>query len=502
MRENTNKAIVVNSIILYSRLLITSICGLFSTRFALQALGVNDYGIFSVVGSVISFIAIINTIMVSTSNRFLSVAIGKGDVSDINQQFNVNLLIHIFIALGILLIAFPLGDWYILNFVNYEGSLDNVIKVFNITIIGSVISFVGVPYNGLLMARERFWVFCLPDIIFGIIRVFITYLLLFYFEDKLYVYTVANTLMAAAPTFIFILYCHHVFADLVKMRIVKDKAKYKSIFGFSIWVGYGALASVGKAQGAALIVNAFFNTAMNTALGLANAVNHLMLTFSQNISKSISPQITKSYSAGNLERSTYLACQSSKFSFLFMLIVSTPFLITPQSIFELWLGDVPDYVVTFTLLMIIDALIGTLNAGIPELVFATGKIKWYQIITNTIFLTSVVAAYFVLRAGAPAYALIITYIVFSMIVLVIRQIVLNKLTKIDNWVIIKKSYIPSLIVTSFYVPFILFHPLWHPIVLNLFAITYLLLLVFFIGLSGTERQKLIKLTTSFVKSRL
>ena len=490
MQENTSKAVVINSLVLYGRLIVVSLCGLFATRFALQALGVRDFGIFAVVGSLISFITIINSVMVATSNRFLSVAVGKGDIPSINRQFNINLFIHIVIAIVILLLSFPVGNWYILNYVNYEGNINNIVNVFDITILGTVFSVVGVPYNGLLMAKERFWVFCLPDMICNIIKVGLCYLLIYYFDSKLYVYTVSITLLAALPTFFYVFYCIHSWSDLVKIKWIKDKKDYKAVLSFSLWVGYGAIAHVAKAQGAALIVNAFFNTVMNAALGLANTINHLVILFSQNVAKSISPQITKSYAAGDFEKSTSLACLSSKVSFLFMLIVSSPFLLTPQYVLEIWLGKVPDYAVIFSVLMIIDALVGSLNAGIPELVFATGRIKWYQIITNTLFLLSVAVAFFVLKSGAPAYALIVTYIIFSIIVLIVRQIVLNKLTSINNWLIIKKSYIPSLLVLVLYLPLTFFHPSLHPLLLNLLSIFYLLFLVLIFGFNNAERMKM------------
>ena len=491
MKENTNEAIAINTVILYFRLGITAICGLLTARFALQALGVNDFGIFSVVGSVISFVAIINTIMVATSNRFIAVAIGRGDIADINEQFNVNLVIHLVIAVFVAVVAIPVGDWYIYHYVNYEGSIDAVVRVFNITIWGSVVSFIGVPYNGLLMAKERFLVFCSVDVVVHLIKVLISYLLIYHFVDKLLVYTWTNTILAILPTIVYFSFCTIVFSEIVRFKLVCDRSKYRSVLGFSVWVGYGAVASVAKSQGSALIVNAFFNTAMNTALGLANTVNHMLINFSTNVSKSISPQITKNYAAGNKDRATELTCMSSKVAFMFMLLVSSPFLITPDFIYGLWLGEVPDYVELFTMLMIVDALVGTLNAGVPELVFATGNIKWYQIIVNSIFLLSVVVGYFVLKAGAPAFYIIVTYIVFSVVVLVIRQVVLHKVTKINNWLIIKKSYIPSIIVAACYIPFVLFHPDWNPIVLNIISVIYLGVLIYSIGLSKSERNYLL-----------
>lgn len=502
MQENTNKAIAINTIISYGRLVVTAVCGLLTTRFALAALGVDDFGLFSVVGSIITFISVINIIMLSTSNRFIAVAIGKGDVVEINQQFNINLVIHAGIALLILIAAIPVGSWYIHHFVNYGGDIANVIWVYNVTIIGSVIAILGVPYNGLLIAKERFLVFCLTDIICSLIKLGTAYALLYFFSNKLYVYALMLTILSAAPTLVYWVYCSRIFPELVKIKPVKDKSKYKAVFGFSVWVGYGAIATIGKTQGAALLVNAFFNTLMNTALGIANSVNSILLMFANNVTRAISPQITKNYAAGNTERSEGLVCLASRVSFLFMLLVSSPFILAPNLIFKLWLGSVPDYVIVFTQLLIIDALIGSLNAGIPDMIFATGKIKWYQLIVNTLFLLSVLAAYFVLKAGTPAYFLIITYIVFSIIVLVVRQIVLNKVVHFNNRRLLKESYLPSLIVLLLFIPFFFVKDFFSEWLRISVGFVYLSLIVYMVGLKSSERTFILSYLKRFINKRI
>lgn len=487
MQENTNRAIFINSIILYVRLFITAISGLLITRFALQALGVDDFGVFSVVGSVISFIAVINTIMLGTSNRFIATAIGKNDEKLINDTFNVNLSIHVVIALITLFFAIPVGEWYIIHFINYDGNIDNVLLVYKITIIGSVISFVGVPYNGLLLAKERFIVFSATDVISHIVKLVISYLLISHFETKLLVYALTICVTTAFPTVVFWIYCTKCFPKYVQIRRVKNSGLYREVFGFSIWVGYGAIASVGKSQGAAVIVNMFFNTVMNTALGIANSVNSILLMFANNVTKSISPQIVKSFSSGDYQRSEDLVIMASRISFMIMLLVSSPFLIAPELLFNLWLGSVPPHVVIFTVLIIIDALVGTFNAGIPDLIFATGKIRNYQLILNTIFLLSVIAAYYVLKAGAAAYYLLVTYIVFSILALIVRQIVLNKLVKFNNLRLFKESYLPCVIVLALFSPYAYFKIINNEFLSIVAGVLYLCVLIYFIGMTNKER---------------
>ncbi len=491
MKENTPQAILLNSIILYVRLIVTAICGLFTTRFALQALGSDDFGLFAVVGGIISFIAILNTIMLSTSNRFIATAIGKNNPELINKTFNVNLIIHIAIAIITIVVLGPLGRLYILHYINYDGNIDNVLMVYYISLICSAFSFIGVPYNGLLLAKERFIVFCSADIIGAVLRMVVSFLLIYYFSDKLFIYALILGFTTGAPTILFYLYCHKIFPVYTKFRWITEKKIYKEIFSFSVWVGYGALATVGKTQGAALIINRFFNTLMNTAYGIANTVNGILLTFAHNVTKSIAPQITKSYAAGDINKSENLVVLSSKIAYFLMLLVSSPFIVAPEFIFTIWLGEVPQYVVIFTHLIIIDALIGSLNAGIPEMIFASGKIKSYQLIVNTIFIISIAAGYFTLLLGYPAYFIQIVYIAFSVIVLIVRQIILNKVVGFNNRKLLVESYVPSFIVTALFIIILILKDYVNPIMMICIALIYVSTLIFFVGFNKGERKTLI-----------
>ena len=273
MRENTNKAIALNSLVLYLRMAITAILGLITTRLSLQVLDVNDFGLFAVVGSIITFISIFNTIMLSTCNRFLAVAIGKGNLTEINKVFNVNRAIFAGCAVFLLLVAFPIGYYYVENHINYDGPIENAILVFILSVIGSVISTLSIPYNGLLIAKERFVLFSVVDVILHIIRLLVVYLLVHHFTHKLLVYSILQAVIIALPTFFYSLYCKRSFKSITEWRFVKEKHYYTRMFSFSGWVAVGAIVTVARQQAAAFLINAFFNTIMNTALGIANSIN-------------------------------------------------------------------------------------------------------------------------------------------------------------------------------------------------------------------------------------
>lgn len=492
IQENTNKAIAKNTAVLYAKLIITAVCGFLTTRFALQALGVVDFGLFSILGSIISFVAILNTIMVSTTNRYIAVALGKGDIQQANAQFNVCLMFHLVIALITALVAFPLGSWYIHNALNYDGDISNALYVYKITVAASIFSFFAVPFSGLLSAKENFWTYCLPSIIGSFVKLGVSILIAYFFTHKLFIYATVIALYAIYPPLHYMYYCRKHYKEIVAFRFVCDNNLYKEISAFSGWVSYGAVAYIGKAQGAAILVNLFFNTVMNTALGVANSINSIVGEISRSTCQTIDPQITKSYASGNRDRTDFLLVLSTKVTFLVMFLISTPFLVDCDWVLSLWLGKVPDFAVIFTVLLIIDNLVDSMNAGVKSLIFASGKIMLFQIVPSTLKLISIIVAYFVLKAGAPAYSLILVYIAFSLIIVIANQLILKRTVNFDNVLLFKGSYIPSSIIVLLSLPVFLFNPVHNHLLWEMISMIYVSTLVLFIGLSKNERAHLVQ----------
>lgn len=499
MEENTNKAIAVNSLILYVKMGVSIICGLLITRLSLKLLGVTDFGLFSLLGGIISFIGIINTIQVSTSNRFIAVAIGRGDKAEINAQFNVNLFFHVAIAIITALFAYPIGVWYVSHFVNYDGEISNAIIVYVLTVTASIFSFIGVPYNGLLMAKEKFIVFCLVDVLSHILKLGFIALLFYFGNNKLLWYTIGIAFFSCFHVPFFYWYCKRKWPEIVKFRIVREKKSYKDVLSFSGWVAYGAIATVTKTQGAAIVINLFFTTAMNTAVGLANAINSYILQFAHNVTQPIAPQITKSFSVGDKTRTSSLLILSTKFSYLLMFLISVPFLINTEWLMSLWLGEVPPFATLFVKLMIVDGLISSFNSGLSSVIFASGNIRFYQLSVNTLRVLAVVVGYFILRAGAPPYALFIVYIIFSVLIVFVIQYVLNRIVGFDNSILWKKSYLPSLLITALFLPFLVIPFKLSPLPIIVLGITYAALLEYFIGFTQNERKKIISFVINHEK---
>ena len=289
----------------------------------------------------------------------------------------------------------------------------------------------------------------------SVVKLIATYILIDHFEFKLLIYTIMMAVLTAYPTIVLYLYCRAKFADITRFLFVKDKAMYYAVFNFSIGIAYGAVATIAKSQGTALIINAFFTTVMNSAYAVANSINSILMTFAYNIQKSISPQIVKSYAMGDKERYTYLVCLSSRITYLIMFFISIPFMLIPESVFGLWLADTPDETIIFTRLLILDVLIISINAGISDIVFATGKIKLYQFATHSLFFVSIVIGYLALKNGMPIISLFYSYIIFSLIIFIIRPLILIRLIKFDLKRLFKESYIQIFLCTMLFSPFIL-----------------------------------------------
>ena len=257
-------------------------------------------------------------------------------------------------------------------------------------------------------------------------------------------------------------------------------------------MAYGAVTTVARQQGAALIINTFFNTIMNAALGIANTVNTYVSMFAQSLTQPMQPQITKSFAAGNHARTDELLVMSTKYSFMLMLLVGTPFFIGGDWILQLWLGEVPPYAPSFVTLMIIDNLVVSFNSGLSPVIFADGRIALYQILINTLRLLSLVAAFIVLKMGMSPTSLFYCYIVFSVIIVLATQYCMHKTLNYDMSKVYKESYMPSIVSLVMFLPFLFLPEILHPSVNIILTLIYLLFLDYFIVLNKKERNYITK----------
>lgn len=499
-----NSKIFKNSGILYLKLVITSLLSLFTTRIVLNSLGISDFGLYSVVGGIVIMVNILNTSLVSTTFRYIAFELGGGNLRSINKVFNTSLVLHIILVVFLILLAETVGRYYIYNKLNIPSErIGDAMLVFHFSVLAIAFSIVSIPFQALITAQEKFSVLAIIEIVSGLLKLIIAVILLYYVGNRLRLYAILMAAIMAIPAILYLFYCYKKYKSIILWNFQRDKSKYKEMLGFSGWILLGATASIGQVQGAALIVNLFFGTILNASFGLASAINGIVLVFARNLGQAAIPQITKSYSSGNTDRTMQLVCYVSKYSFFLMLLPALLILLETDFILKLWLKNVPEHTSLFCQLMVINALISCLGAGIPAAVQATGKIKYFQLIGSSISLLSLPIAFFLFKYEYPPYSILVVYIISALVIVVVQQILLKKLINFDVKTFMKIAYLKILYVIVLIAPLFFIHNLYPEsttarfLLLSSVSVMWLFITVYIVGINKNERELIVSTISNF-----
>lgn len=494
MNQIENQRLVKNTIIIYGRLILTSIIGLFGSRIIINSLGLQDYGLYNVVGGIVAMMSFLNTVMISTTYRFIAVEMGKKTVSGVNKVFNMSLMIHFCMIFLIILATETIGVYYVQHhLVVANHKLPDALFVLRFSTYTAVLSIISIPYQGLLTATEDFKIQAIIDIVKSVLAFVLAVVIAYYLGNRLRMYTILVAVVGCIPTLLYYLFCKKKYPDIVKWHFQKEVKDYKEMVSFSGWTMFGAAASMGQTTGANLIINSFFGTLTNAAFGIASQVNGIVLTFSNSLGRAALPQITKNFSGDNQDRAFNLTVYVSKFTFYLMLLVALPMLLETQFLLTLWLGKIPPYTVVFCQLLLGYAIINSLNSGLPTLIQATGKIKYFQICISTISLLSLPAAFLLFSLGYPPPTIIVLTMVALLVNLVVAQVLLVKIINFDTKTFLLKCYLPVLYVSLFVIPFFLIRD-YFPfgflrfICLSIGALITLLGAIFFVGIEKQQQS--------------
>ena len=439
---NENKKIAFNSVILFVRLCIVSVISLISARFVLQALGASDYGLYNVVGGIVALLNVVNTAMVTTSYRYIAFELGKGEKGNPNKVFNSSLAIHVVFGLLILLVGLPVGEWYVSNFLNVPAeSISDAHFVLRVSVFTTMVSTMLVPYQGLLVAFEKFYVSAVIDILTQFLKLAAIFALVYYVGNRLRMYSLIMMGYVLVSSALFLIYSYRHHRATCSLRVNTDIKLYKEMFSFTGWILFGACSSVGKTQGSAMIINYFFGTVVNAAFAVANQVENFILMFSRMLNQSAVPQITKNFSGGNKDRSVKLASYISKYTYILMTLIAFPVVMEMDFILTIWLKEVPEGSTEFCQLMILGGLIGCMGEGIPALTQASGKIKYFQLIMSSISLMGLPIAFVLYKyTTVPPYTILVVYLGISLLCAGIRLILLKRILNINIRYFITTSY--------------------------------------------------------------
>ena len=347
LTESNNKRIAKNTIILYFRMIITMTVSLYTSRIVLKALGVEDYGIYNVVGGVISMFSILSGSLSAAISRFLTFEIGKRNFERVKIIFSTSINIQIILAFLIIILAEIIGVWFLNNkMVIPEGRLVAANWVLQCSIITFAINLISVPYNAIIVAYERMKAFAYVSIIEVILKLLIVYILLISRLDKLILYAILLLCISIIIRFIYGIYCKIHFKES-NYSFVFDKELMRSMTGFAGWNFFGAGSHLLMTQGVNMLMNVFFGVAVNAARGIAVQVDGSVMSFVSNFTTALNPQITKSYASEEKGYMFSLMCAGAKYSFFLLLILSLPILFQTETILYIWLGQVPEYACNF-----------------------------------------------------------------------------------------------------------------------------------------------------------
>lgn len=442
-----NKKIALNSAIIFVRLIISTIVGVYSSRIVIDALGASDYGLYNVVGGIVSMLNVVNAAMLSTTYRYLAFEIGKKEEGYPNKVFNISLYIHFFFAVTLIVFGLVLGLWYIDNYLNVEvGRICDAKFVFIVSLFTTSFSTLFIPYQGLQVAYEKFAVNAIIDIVSILLR--LGALLLFvYYGNRIRTYSLIMMGHTVVASLMYYAYCNKNYREVIKLRFYRDYILIKQMLNYAFWTMIGALANIGKNQGSAILINFFYGTIVNAAFAIGNQVEGFILMFSRSLNSAAIPQITKNYSGGNQSRSTTLACYISKYTFFLMAMVAFPVLLEMDFLLGLWLKDIPAGTTVFCKLIVLGGLLDCLGAGIPALVNATGRIRNYQVVVQTFLLLGLPISFVLFKLGFNEYTISVVYCIIIFLSAFIKLFLLKRIYSFDVKSFIKISYIRILVVS-------------------------------------------------------
>lgn len=503
--SENNKRIAKNTLLLYFRTLLIMAITLYTSRVILNALGVEDYGIYNVVGGVVAMFSLISGSLSNAISRFITFELGRGDIKKLNTIFSTSVNIQIGISVIVLLLGVLIGDWFLNAKMNIP--LDRMIAanwVLYCSLLMFCINLISLPYNACIIAHERMAAFAYVSILDATLRLLVCYLITVSPFDKLISYAVLLVIVALIVRMVYGIYCNRHFEEC-HYRFVYDRSLLKQMGSFAGWQFLTNCCWMFNTQGVNILINLFFGVTLNAARGVATQVDSAIQQFVNNFMTAVNPQITKDYASGQIKEMFLLVCRGAKFSYFLLLLFAVPVIFEADYILKLWLKNVPEYAVVFLRLTIIGSMVNMLGGTGLTACMATGKIKRYSI-----WISSVGVLVFPLTWIAFKYGLSVesTYIIFIIVYIgvnIVRLYIMKGLLHFPPMLFVREVIFKIGIVTFIIIPL--------PAIVNyLFTESFVRLIltitvssvascvtIFYVGLSSLERKSVVARIETAIK---
>lgn len=380
-KHSSNKRIAVNTLMLYGRMIFLTLINIYTVRVTLECLGDMDYGIYEAIASFIGALSFLNGTMTSATQRFLSYHLGKGDHAGYSHVFSMFIVCFLAFAALMIIVGELFGHLMVYDVLNIPSDrLDAALWVYRFTIISLAFNFLSIPFTAQIVANEKMGAFAYFSIADGLMKLIIVILLLHIGFDRLVLYAGLLALQTILIVAIYFIYCRIKFS-FCRFKFRSDRMLLKELGAYTGWNLFGSISGMLVVQGQGVLLNIFFGPLVNTAKGVANRIYNVIISFAVNMFMAFSPQIVKSYASGEHARMHWLAMQSSRFSFLLLLILTFPLIMSMEPILNIWLGKalVTPLMIRFSQLMMIYSLVQALEPPITQMIRATGNIKEYQL---------------------------------------------------------------------------------------------------------------------------
>lgn len=493
--DDNKKRIAKNTLFLYLRSLLSLIVGLYTSRVVLNTLGVEDYGIYGLVGGCVAMFTFLNSSMAGATSRFLTFELGREDFERLRNTFSSSIIVHLLLGIVIALLSETIGMWFLLNkLVIPEGRMLAAQIVLHTSVAGILVSICIVPLSGCIVAHEHFNIYAYLELLNSFLKLGIVYLLTVAPFDRLVFYTFLQLGVTTLITFINLFYCLKHFPE-THFRFVYDKPILKSLLSFSGWDLFGNMSVTARDQGMNFIINMFFGVVYNAAASVALTVQGAIMSFCSNIIAAFRPQVVKQYSVGNYESSISLLYSSAKLSSLLLAIISVPFFFEMDTIMVWWLKNPPQYASLFCRILLIAAYFSNVMHNLDVGIHATGCMRQMSVYTGFCFFAHLPLLWISYRLGLPVETNYFIMIIIYWFASGIKALLLRKfIPPFSIRSLFTKAYIPVLAVIAvtsasvFFLSHLVENQLLHFITVFVVAITAGCLSATYIALNTGQRR--------------
>lgn len=502
--SSNNKRIARNTIMLYIRMILLMVVSILTAGVALRVLGEVDYGINNVVGGIIVAFGWISNMVSSAMGRYFAVEMGRGDDKKLNQYFCLSILCYALIVIIVLVLAETVGLWFLNNKMTIPAERMYAAHwVYQMSIVAFVFKLMSAPYTAIIVNREHMGVYAWISILEVVFRLLYLYLLIVVSMDKLVFCAICSGVTSFLIAAIYVVYARVKFEEC-KYRYFWNGGMFKEMVAYSGWALFGAFSGVARNQGINILLNMFFNPVVNAARGIAYNINSALDQFVTNFSMAARPQIIKQYGASEKARMMNLVFRTSLLCYYLMWFLSLPVLIETPFILKVWLKIVPENTVLFTRLVLITSLIETISFPIMAAVSATGKIKWFQLITGGLLIMNLPIAYVFLKMGFPPESTMYIAIIIAIMSQISRIVFMRNLHQMSIVQYLRNVMLRIVLVSviSFAFPYIIWRLMpvgWSRLFILTGTSTIAIALTsFFIGIEVRDR----KIIVETIKERL